>query len=152
MEQVLEELIESFVDFSANDDRGLRKSMFKGEDFEARLIANKDYIKLIVRRPSAETPKTDTVTTETDTKKKQCAKLKNDFDQYVNSFETGLFTQICKSIEPKKLKQMNDIYNHNTTDPELMQATLTEFKSLADKVIMEQVAKLKSQMGIMPIS
>ena len=150
MEKVLHGFIEALFDFADGDSK--IKQTINGEGYKAKIMADDGTLRLIINKLGSDHEgDTDSGTKHEEVvacrvKQAQCAQIRDEFRRYISNLDKSLFTAVCKVFGPGDLARLNACVEGNNTDPNLMSEAIEIFKAAADKVIMNKVAKLKSQM------
>lgn len=153
MEKMMTSLIDAMVELAEGKET-LQRQVFKGDGFIAKLITDKGLINFSIRTTGHEKTRCAKhavqVPDELRIKQAQCAQIREDFHKYIATLDKTLFNIVCKRFKPGQLKAMNDSIENNNTDPDLMVETIDTFQKTVDKVIMDTVTRLKSQMTSFP--
>lgn len=152
MEKVLHGFIEALFDFADGDNR--IKQTINGEGYRAKIMANDGTLRLIINKTQLEPNHEEDPVPCTrheeamarKVKQAQCAQIRNEFHRYISNLDKSLFATVCKVFRPGDLARLNASVEGNDIDPNLMSEAIEIFKSATDKVIMDKVTKLKSQM------
>nr|DAU84801.1 MAG TPA: hypothetical protein [Caudoviricetes sp.] len=140
--------LDTLTNFINREVQPTKTQSFENKQVKIKLYSSNDFIRFTVYRLDNEnSDKQKPQKPELKANTEKCKKLREEFHTYVNRLDKDLFLQICKEHESGTLKMYNTNVENNNTDPELMQKTINNFKSIADRVITEQVTKLKSQMS-----
>ncbi len=142
-------LLDTLTNFLNKEVQPTKTQAFENNQVKIKLYSSNDFIRLTVYRLDNEnSDKQKPQKPELKANTEKCKKLREQFHTYVNRLDKDLFLQICKEHEPDTLKMYNTNVENNNTDPELMLKTIKHFKSIADRVISEQISKLKSQISL----
>ncbi len=156
MKKVLHGLIEALFDFADGDNR--IKQTINGEGYKAKIMANDGTLRLIINKtqlePNHEGDPVPSTTHEeviaSKVRQAQCAQIRNEFHRYISNLDKSLFAAVCKVFSPGDLARLNASVEGNNIDPDLMSEAIGIFKAATDKVIMDKVSRLKSQMTSFP--
>lgn len=156
MKKVLHGFIEALFDFADGDKKV--KRIIIGEDYKAKILANDGILRLVISKTQPESGREENPDSNTESEKimtrkikqAQCAQIRNEFHRYINSLDKSLFTAVCGAFGLEDLARLNASVEDNDIDPNLMSEAIEIFKATADKVIMDKVSKLKSQMTSFP--
>lgn len=153
MEKMIMDLIDAMEDLAEGKETPQRQ-VLKGESFVAKLVIDKGSIDFSIRATghgkTYRAKRTVRVSDELQIKQAQCVQIREDFHRYIATLDKNLFNIVCKHFKPGQLKAINDNVENNNTDPNLMAETIDMFKKTVDKVIMDTVTRLKSQMTSFP--
>lgn len=152
MKKVLHGFIEALFDFADGDNR--IKQTITGEGYRAKIMANNGTLRLIINKTQLEPDHEGEPVPSTEheevmarkVKQAQCAQIRNEFHRYISNLDKSLFAAVCRVFSPGDLARLNASVEGNDIDPNLMSEAIEIFKAATDKVIMNKVTRLKSQM------
>lgn len=153
MEKMIMDLIDAMEDLAEGKEIPQRQ-VLKGEGFVAKLVIDRGFVDFSIRATghgkTCHAKCAAQVPDELQIKQAQCAQIREDFHKYIATLDEALFNKVCKHFKPGQFKAMSDNVEDNNTDPNLMAETIDIFKKTVDKVIMDTVTRLKSQMTSFP--
>lgn len=76
----------------------------------------------------------------------ECELLRNHFQNYIKSLDDDVFSEACSSFKANELNKLSDIVEESS-DPDTLKQTFNIFYKAVDTVIVNKVARLKSQMN-----
>ena len=76
----------------------------------------------------------------------ECETLRNQFKNYIKSLDDDVFSEACSSFKANELNKLSDIVEESS-DPDTLKQTFNIFYKAVDTVIVNKVARLKSQMN-----
>lgn len=134
------------------DDESLKKvnnlldSIFKENcqlgNYKINLTANDNTLRIVIHKAkennSQEAPLRLTSV--------ECETLRNQFKNYIKSLDDDVFSEACSSFKANELNKLSDIVEESS-DPDTLKQAFNIFYKAVDTVIVNKVARLKSQMN-----
>lgn len=111
-------------------------------NYKINLTANDNTLRIVIHKAkennSQEAPLHLTST--------ECELLRNHFQNYIKSLDDDVFSEACSSFKANELNKLSDIVEESS-DPDTLKQTFNIFYKAVDTVIVNKVARLKSQMN-----
>lgn len=138
--------VTNFDDESLKKVNNLLDSIFKENcqlgNYKINLTANDNTLRIVIHKAkennSQEAPLRLTSV--------ECETLRNQFKNYIKSLDDDVFSEACSSFKANELNKLSDIVEESS-DPDTLKQTFNIFYKAVDTVIVNKVARLKSQMN-----
>lgn len=138
--------VTNFDDESLKKVNNLLDSIFKENcqlgNYKINLTANDNTLRIVIHKAkeniSQEAPLRLTSV--------ECETLRNQFKNYIKSLDDDVFSEACSSFKGNELNILSHSVE-NSSDPDTLKQAFNIFYKAVDTVIVNKVARLKSQMN-----
>ena len=138
--------VTNFDDESLKKVNNLLDSIFKENcqlgNYKINLTANDNTLRIVIHKAkennSQEAPLRLTSV--------ECETLRNQFKNYIKSLDDDVFSEACSSFKGNEINRLSDIIEESS-DPDTLKQAFNIFYKAVDTVIVNKVARLKSQMN-----
>ncbi len=138
--------VTNFDDESLKKVNNLLDSIFKENcqlgNYKINLTANDNTLRIVIHKAkennSQEAPLRLTSV--------ECETLRNQFKNYIKSLDDDVFSEACSSFKANELNILSHSVE-NSSDPDTLKQAFNIFYKAVDTVIVNKVARLKSQMN-----
>lgn len=138
--------VTNFDDESLKKVNNLLDSIFKENcqlgNYKINLTANDNTLRIVIHKAkenNSQAPQLHKPSAE-------CELLRNHFQNYIKSLDDDVFSEACSSFKANELNKLSDIVEESS-DPDTLKQTFNIFYKAVDTVIVNKVARLKSQMN-----
>lgn len=138
--------VTNFDDESLKKVNNLLDSIFKENcqlgNYKINLTANDNTLRIVIHK-AKENNSQEALLHLTSA---ECELLRNHFQNYIKSLDDDVFSEACSSFKANELNKLSDIVEESS-DPDTLKQTFNIFYKAVDTVIVNKVARLKSQMN-----
>lgn len=118
------------------DKDGLQAEVYAGDGFFSMIISSRG------KQPEEDGKKNHQALQE----EIKCKSIRKEFHKYLETIDQNVFQEACRVLPKGRLKTLNTLVEDNITDSKAAAEAVKEVKNAVNKVIMDKVVKLKSQM------
>lgn len=138
--------VTNFDDESLKKVNGLLDSIFKENcqlgNYKINLTANDNTLRIVIHKAKENNSQEASLHLTS----AECELLRNHFQNYIKSLDDDVFSEACSSFKANELNKLSDIVE-KSSDPDTLKQTFNIFYKAVDTVIVNKVARLKSQMN-----
>lgn len=138
--------VTNFDEESLKKVNNLLDSIFKENcqlgNYKINLTANDNTLRIVIHKAK----ENGSQATQLHEPSVKCELLRNHFQNYIKSLDDDVFSEACSSFKANELNKLSDIVEESS-DPDTLKQTFNIFYKAVDTVIVNKVARLKSQMN-----
>lgn len=138
--------VTNFDDESLKKVNNLLDSIFKENcqlgNYKINLTANDNTLRIVIHKAKENTSQEAPLRLTS----VECETLRNQFKNYIKSLDDDVFSEACSSFKGNELNILSHSVE-NSSDPDTLKQAFNIFYKAVDTVIVNKVARLKSQMN-----
>ena len=138
--------VTNFDDESLKKVNNLLDSIFKENcqlgNYKINLTANDNTLRIVIHKAK----ENNSQATQLHKPSVECELLRNHFQNYIKSLDDDVFSEACSSFKGNEINRISNIVEESS-DPDTLKQAFNIFYKAVDTVIVNKVARLKSQMN-----
>lgn len=139
MEQMVMAFLEAMENLAQYKKIEPKREVYNNNGVTAKLVTNSNMAHFYIRSNAADAKEAAA--------KMKCTQIREEFYKYIKTLDEDMFDKICSGFKFEKFKTFHTNIENNNSDPESLLKETEYFKAFADKIIMDEVVRLKSQMS-----